>query len=304
MPAAPPDHRHGPLLSPGSPITPEHHQLVSPEQIRQTLRLEVVQLDAVRLQGQVREHRGRDLGGERAHCLLDVAARLDVLGHAPGALGQAVEQVRIDVIPDPERKDAERPAATLGLIGDALGVGLAHGCHPVRQEHDHAQPTLGGRFGECLCQGARDVGTAVGVEAADPFLRDAHVISRHVRPTGRVATHAAAERDHPEPVTRAERAEQLHQRSLGLVELVARHRARHVEHGDQIAAYRRCLGAAGREEKHEEPVFPQRLAGDERHPHQVAGERQEQLEIPSRGRIGERELDAVVAAVCAQSMRR
>jgi len=99
-------------------------------------------------------------------------------------------------------------------------------------------------------------------------------------------------------------AEELDERRLGLVELVARHRARHVEHGDEIAAYRPRLGAAGREEEHEEPVFPQRLAGDEGHPHQVAGERQEQLEIPSRSRIRERELDAVVAAVRAQSTRR
>src|SRR6266480_1405876 len=64
-------------------------------------------------------------------------------------------------------------------------------------------------------------GSAVGVEAADPLLGGAHVIRRHVRPTGGVTTYAASERDHPEPVTRAERAEQLHQRSLGLVELVA-----------------------------------------------------------------------------------
>src|SRR6266480_5452089 len=167
-------------------------------------------------------------------CLLDVAAGPDVLGDAPCALGQPVEQIRVDVIPDPERKDAKRPAATLGLVGDALGVGLAHRRHPVRQEHDDAQPALGRRLGECLPEGTRDVGAAVGVEAADPLLSGAHVVTRYVGPPGRVATHATSEGDHPEPVLRSERAEQLRQRRLRLIELVARHRARDVEYGNEI----------------------------------------------------------------------
>ncbi len=185
--------------------------------------LEVVQLDTVGPHGQVREHGGRDLRRERAYRLLDVAAGPDVLGDPPGALGQPVEEIRVHVIPDSERKDAKRPAAPLGLIGDALGVGLAHGRHPVRQEDHDTQPALGRRLGERLGERARDVSAAVGVEATHPLLGGAHVVGRHVGPSDGVTTYAAPERDDAEPVARAERAEQLRQRCLGLVELVARH---------------------------------------------------------------------------------
>src|SRR5207302_1249661 len=82
-----------------------------------------------------------------------------------GPFGQPVEQIRVDVIPDPEREDAERPAAMLRLIGDALRVRFAHGRHPVRQEHHHAQVALGWWLGEGLRERAGDVGPAVGVSA-------------------------------------------------------------------------------------------------------------------------------------------
>ncbi len=113
----------------------------------------------------------------------------------------------------------------LGLVGDALGVRLSHRRHPVRQEHDHAQLALRGRLDERFGERAGNVGAAVGVETADPFLGGPHVVTRHLRPAGGVATHAAPEGDHTEPVPRPEGPEELRQRGFRLIELVTRHGA-------------------------------------------------------------------------------
>src|SRR5207248_11089832 len=47
-----------------------------------------------------------------------------------------------------------------------------------------------------------------------------------------------------------------------------------------------------------------RLAGDQRHRHPALGEREEQLESPVGGGVGERDLDAVVAAARVEAMGR
>src|SRR2546430_17530571 len=73
-------HRYEPLRAPCSPIAPQHHQLVSAEQVWHAARLEVVQLDPLRPHCQVGEDGGLNLGRERANGLLDVAAGPDVLG--------------------------------------------------------------------------------------------------------------------------------------------------------------------------------------------------------------------------------
>src|SRR5439155_1252977 len=71
-------------------------------------------------------------------------------------------------------------------------------------------------------------------EPADPVLGGVDGVRRYVGPPGCVAAHTAPERDQAEPVPPAQGAEQLDERSLRLVELVAGHRAGHVEHGYDI----------------------------------------------------------------------
>src|SRR5881628_3818789 len=105
MAASPSRDRHGPLSTPGAAVPPEHHELVVGEQVGESLWLQIVQLDAVGAERQVSEHGRRDLRRQGAHGLLDVAAGPDVLGDTAGALCEPLEHVRVDVIPDTERKD-------------------------------------------------------------------------------------------------------------------------------------------------------------------------------------------------------
>ena len=280
--------RHGALRAPCSPIPPEHHQLVAREQVGQALRLQIVEFDAVTPQREVGEHRARDLRRQRSHDLLDVSPRPDVFRDSAGAVGEPIQEICVHIVPDSEGEDPKRTAAPLGLIGQALGIGLAHRRQSIRQEDDDAEgafPWLRGQgFGEC----PRDVGAAAGVEAANPVLRRTNAVGRRVGPADGVAAHPAPERDDAEPVSAAQAAEQLHQRGLRLVELVARHRAGHVEHGDDIAPQRlsHLRGASRCEQQHERAVLPGRLLGEKRHADEPSREGQEQLEIAAGGRVG------------------
>ena len=304
MAASPSRDRHGPLSTSGAAVPPEHHELVVGEQVGESLRLQIVQLDAVGAERQVGEHGRRDLRRQGAHGLLDVAAGPDVLGDTAGALCEPLEHVRVDVIPDTERKDPKRATAAVCLVGDALGIGLTHRRHPVGQEDHDAERAFGGGRRECLRQRPGDVRAALGRDRPDPLLRVADVLGRPLCPRGRVPPHIAAEGDQPEPVPCAQRAEQLHQRRLGLVELLPGHRARHVEHGDDVAMQRhRLRRPAGREQQHEVAVLAGRLVAHERHPQEAASQRQEHLEIAARRRVGERQLEPVAAAVEGESVR-
>src|SRR5207247_8537744 len=102
-----------------------------------------------------------------------------------------------------------------------------------------------------LRERARDVGAAVGVEPAAPVLGGVDGVRRYVGPPGCVAAHTAPERDQAEPVPPAQGAEQLDERSLRLVELVAGHRAAHAQPGYDITpqALSRLRGPAGCEQQ-------------------------------------------------------
>src|SRR5439155_946823 len=117
----------------------------------------------------------RDLRRQGAHGMLDVAAGPDVLGDTAGALGEPLEHVRVDVIPDTERKDPKRATAAVCLVGDALGIGLTHRRHPVGQEDHDAERAFGGGRRECLRQRPGDVRAALGRDRPDPLLRVADV---------------------------------------------------------------------------------------------------------------------------------
>jgi len=119
------------------------------------------------------------------------------------------------------------------------------------------------------------------------------------------AAHAAPERDDAEPVAAAQAAEQLRQRSLRLVELVARHRSGHVEYGDDVAPQRlsHLCGASRCEQQHERAVFPGRLLSEERHADEPSRERQEQLEVAAGGGVGQGEVQSIAAVTHRQPVR-
>src|SRR5439155_20897819 len=109
---------------------------------------------------------------------LDVLAGADVLRGASGTLGEPVEQVRIHVVADAERKDAELAAVLLGARGDLFGVRLAGAGLAVGEEYDHAQRLLGGCLGKRFSERARDVRPAFRLETANPGFSVAASICR------------------------------------------------------------------------------------------------------------------------------
>jgi hypothetical protein len=227
-----------------------------------------------------------DLRSQHAERLLHVFTGLHVLGSAPPGRRQAVEQVGVDVVPHAEGEHAGAPATLLGLSRDALGVLLAHGGQPIGQEHHDGQACLGAVEPEGLVQRSGDVGAAVGVEPVDPGVRVAQLRAGRLRPRGAVGGHAVAERQQPEAVLAIQRAQQLAQRRLRLLDLAARHGARHVEHDGQVAGQAGAVRTAGRERQHEVAVLAGRLVGDERDPHQPPGHGEEHDEVPAQFVLG------------------
>ena len=214
--------------------------------------------------GHVGEHGARDLGGQGADRPLDVFAGANVLGSATRALGEPVEQIGVDVVTDAEREHPELAATLLGALGDPFGIGFPRAGLAIGQEYDHAQGLLCRGLRECLRERAGDVGAALGIEAANPICRVTPRLSRHAGPFLRVAAHAARKCDQPEPVTCAQRAEQLNQRGFGLLNFLAGHRAGDVDDGDQIAPQRRGVGrGTGRQKQHEVAVFADGMMGNE-----------------------------------------
>ena len=193
----------------------------------------------------------------------------------------------------------------LGACGDSLGVRFAGARLAVRQEHNDAERLLSGRLGERLRECTGDVRPALGVETANPALGVVARIRCHARPSRRVATHTAGERDQPEPIALPERAEQLNQCGLRLLDLFARHRTRDVNHGDDVATQRCSVSRrAGGEQQHEVAVLAGGMMRHEREANQPARQRQQELEVASGcASLRERHLEAIVAARDLDLMR-
>ena len=269
-------HRNRPLPSPESPVPPKHHHFVSGEEIGETARLHVIQLDTRSCGNRhIGEDRTGHLGGQGTHGPLDVLSRADVFGRAARTLGETVEKIGIHIVADAEREDTELAAALLGTGGDPLGIRLAGAGLAVGQEHDHTQRLLGGRLGERLGEGTGDVRPALRVEAANPRFGIAARVRCHFGPSLCIATHAAGERDQPESIAFAQGAEQLNQGGLGLLDLFSRHRTRDVDDRDDIAAQCRGIrGCARRKQQHEVAVLTHGMMRYERQANQPARERQ------------------------------
>ena len=196
---------HGLLPAPRSPVPAQHYHLVAGKEIGQAAGLHVVQLNTrTRGNRHVGEYGARHFGGQRPHRAFDVLAGTDVLGRASGPLGQPVEEKRIYVVTDAERKHAELPAPLFGACGDLFRIRLARARLAVGQEDNDAQRLFSRRLCERLRQRAGDIGAALGVETPNPALRVATGIARDAGPSFRVAAHAARERDQSESVTLAQ----------------------------------------------------------------------------------------------------
>src|SRR5439155_4088249 len=80
-------------------------------------------------------------------------------------------------------------------------------------------------------------------------------------------------------------------------DLFTRRRARHVDHGDEIAMQRGGVCRCPRcEQEHEVSVFTDGMVWQQRQTDQAACERQQQLEVSPSGSIRERHLETIVAA--------
>ena len=260
-------------------IAPEHNELLAREQIGQGGRVDLRELHRSVRDGQVGQHGVPDLGRQHAQCLLHVLARLDVLRGAAARGGQPVKQVGVHVIAHPEREHTRLPAVGLGLRRDALRVALTDRGESVGQEYDDGQPALIAVQAEGLSQSARYVGPAVGVQPVDPAVRVSQLVRSGPRPALAVRPHPVAERQEPEAVLPAQRAEELPQRSLGLVDLGPGHRARHVEHHRQVAGHRSAVVLARRERQHEVAVLAHGPVRHQGESDQTARHGQEQGEV-------------------------
>ena len=161
----------------------------------------------------------------------------------------------------------------IGRVGDLLGALLAHGRQPVGQEDHDAEGAVGRRLAERFLERAGDVGAAFGFEPAHPRFR----VPPAVRP---IAAHAVRERHQAEPVSGAQRAENLDQRGLRLRDLLTGHRAGDVEHRHYVAMQRRGVRRRARcEQQHEIPVLAGGPVRHQRHPDGARGQRQVQLHV-------------------------
>src|SRR5437762_373972 len=127
--------RYTPLPSPHSPVSPQYDHPIAGEQVGQAARLHIIEFDTgACIDGDIGQHRACHFRCQGADCPFDVLAGPDVLRGTAGALRESIEQIRVHVVADAERKDAEPAASLLGTLHDALGVRFTRACLAIGQK--------------------------------------------------------------------------------------------------------------------------------------------------------------------------
>ena len=146
--------------------------------------------------------------------------------------GEGVEQDGVDVVADAEGEEPHVLGRGICDVGeDAAGVDLAFGRQTVGQEEHHRRP-LGLDHLQRFEQGQVDVGAAGRPPAARPSARRPRLCRRDQ--LAGVFAGAGAELDDVEAVLRVEVVQDVEERLLRLLDLLALHAAGGVEHDDDV----------------------------------------------------------------------
>jgi hypothetical protein len=164
-------------------------------------------------------------------------------------------------------------------------VGLAHGGHPVGEEHHHPRraPARGHREG--LAQRGRDGRAAAGVEAVDEAQRALPVVGRGRERLLREGLHVGAEAQDVEGVVGVEPLDPGAQGLARVLHLLARHRARGVDDEEDVLADDLALGGSvrGASIMRKYPSSPGGRCVSTREPDVAVGDRVEEVEIAVEG---------------------
>ena len=211
---------------------------------------------------------------------LHARAGRDVLHRTPPFGRQSVEQVRVHVVSHSDRKDPAAADPRGRVRGDAVGSVLPHRRHAVAHQHDLLQTLRVSRLSSAASSAPARLVPPSAARPSTNSRASLRFAALAATACSRNGAHRARERDDAEPVVRAEGAQRLLQRRLGLLELGARHRARDIHHQGEIARNRIApAGRARSEQQHEVSVLAARRVGQQRGPGHGPPQREQQLDI-------------------------
>ena len=241
-------------------IAPDHHYLTAAKQIGQRGGVEIIDIEAAKVQLEVGEHRRADAGIERRQDFIQRLAGFDVSAEAVMILRKRVQQVGIDIIAYAKGKQAQVAGRSAGkIIQDAGAVNLTLGGQAIGQE-DEIGGALTIGHGSSIQQGQVDIGAAGGALAAQPGNgRAGFTGGAQVRCVG---IHAAAEGGYIKTVSGVEVFQNEPGGRLGLDKLFAIHAARAIHHQENIFVDDLVNGfGVGGQQQHEKTIGILRIVG-------------------------------------------
>ena len=235
-------------------VAPDPGDLAPFEQVGEVAGVGPVHIQASQVDADPAERGAGELGVKRADVALDVLVGADVLAGPAARAADAIEEPGVDINADAEGEDP-RPClvGVLRVLGDLEFGGLARGGQTIGEEEDVAGARVVGDLAKRGPQSTVDVGPAAGSDVLDEAGGFEPRLLRVALEFGLVGIDVLIVHDDVEGVVVAEIVEDELERRLGLVELLARHRPRAIQHEHHGLGQRFALGrlhaGAGQEEE-------------------------------------------------------
>jgi hypothetical protein len=201
-----------------------HDELLAKEEIRQPAWRHAIPLDLRALELQVAQDRVRDLVEERADLDLDVLLRSHVVARAACLFAERIDQEGVHVVADAEGEDAR--FVCVGLLDgreDLLGLLDANARETVGQKDQHRHVALLGLGRQGRSERIVDIGAAVGAEPIDELLGILAHLCVGLRERALPQPSLRGKSDDIELVLILEFGDEVAQRALGLLDLLAAH---------------------------------------------------------------------------------